>query len=170
MGRDGGADSWQGLLLASGENAAAGVRAAAEKMVLPDGFTAAVHVHGSPGQGPGLGARDLADVLDSLGLARQPLWLVSCGAADGGGESYAQQFAAVWGEQLVASRGIAWVRLDGVVAAASQEYSQDGLPQLRPVDPADGQHLVFFPGGATAPLPPGPVLPSQPPGTAPGAG
>ena len=71
------------------------------------------------------------------------MWLVSCGAADGGGESYAQQFATVWGEPVVASRGIAWVRLDGVVAAASQRYSQDGLPELRPVEPADGQHLVL---------------------------
>src|SRR5260370_25090161 len=97
MGRDGGAVIRQVLLLAAGENAAAGVRAAAGKMVLPDGFTVAVHIHGSPGQGPGLGAGDLAGVLDWLGLARQPVWLVSCGAADGGAGGYPPRFATRWG-------------------------------------------------------------------------
>ena len=53
-GRDGGGGLLrQVLLLAAGRTPLRRSGAAAGKMVMPDGFTAAVHIHGSPGRGPG---------------------------------------------------------------------------------------------------------------------
>ncbi len=168
VGRAGGGVR-QVLLLQPGDNASGAVRDAAAKMVLPDEVAAAVHVHGRPGQGPALAAGHLAAVLESLGVPRRPVWLVSSGAAAAGRGvvSYAKQFAAVWGSWVIASRELVWVRFDGVVVASSLVYGREGVPV--PVDPPDGQHQKFFPGRG-APRNLGAVLPPVPRGTTLGDG